>query len=152
MLHQRRQFNQGKRFFVQDNDADRLTSIVSNRTSDLALAKQTFNTLCDRNIPAEYRFWNDDGSVESSVTAATCLRTPPRDTEERSVLMKAFGSAFGGLLTRRSVGKEDWQYSSNMASRRPVQHSVEDVRQPYHRVVTAPPGRFNASLILALMR
>jgi hypothetical protein len=142
-------FNASSSNFVQDNDADRLTSIVSNRTSDLVLAKQPFNSLCDKNTPAEYRFWNDDGSVESSVTAATCLRTPPRDTEERSVLMKAFGSAFGGLLTRRSVGKEDWQYSSNMASRRPVQHSVEDVRQPYHRVVTAPPGRLNASLILA---
>lgn len=149
-------FNASSSNFVQEKDEDRLTSIVSNRTSDLALAKQPFTSFHDKNIPSDdknipsdYRFWNDDGSVESSVTAATCLRTPPRDTEERSALMKAFGSAFGGLLARRSVGKEYWQHSSNTATRRPVRQSVEDVRQPYHRVVTAPPGRLNASLILA---
>lgn len=142
-------FNASSANFIQDKDEDRLTSIVSNKTSDSALVKQAYNLFVDKNSAVEHRFWNDDGSVESSVTAATCLRTPPRDTEEQSVLMKAFGSAFGGLLTRRSGAsistkpshnKEYWQHASNAIPRRPVQHCVEDLRQPYHRVVTAPPG------------
>ena len=164
-------FNASSTKFPQDNDDDRLTSIISNKTSESAVARQ-YNSMCDKNEFIENRgVWNDDGSVGSSVTGATCLRTPPRETEERSVLMKAIGGAFfGGLLSRRNVesganpsissrnknsqstnfwkpacnNNEDGyhQFSSTTVPKRSVRQYGEDPRQPFHRVVSVPPGTF----------
>jgi len=45
-------------------------------------------------------YQNDANSVASSITGATCIRTPPRLKEEKSVFLKALGlgGAFGGFL------------------------------------------------------
>jgi len=169
-------FNASSTKFPQDNDDDRLTSIISNKTSESAVARQ-YNSVCDNNEFIGNRgVWNDDGSVGSSVTGATCLRTPPRETEERSVLMKAIGGAFfGGLLSRRNVesgtnpsissrnnnsqstncwkpafnNDEDGyhQFSSTTVPKRSVRQYGEDPRQPFHRVVSAPPGKIGIELV-----
>lgn len=62
-------------------------------------------------------------------------------------LMSALGGALGGLLSRRMIVGNSGSPSRDGAS--PIRHatSIEDNDEPYHRVVSAPPGRIGVTFV-----
>jgi hypothetical protein len=62
-------------------------------------------------------------------------------------IMSALGGALGGLLSRRKVAMNSGSPSSDGLS--PIRRgtSVEEIDEPYHRVVSAPPGRIGVTFV-----
>jgi len=91
----------------------------------------------------------DEASVGSSATGASSQKSG----QQQSGLMSAIGSTFGGFLSRRSkipshhsLSSEDSPPSEPAFLRQFPPSSLHD-QQPYHRVVSAPPGRIGVTFV-----
>ena len=110
----------------------------------------------------------DEVSVGSSLTGAS------KSSQQQNSIMGAIGGAFGGFLSRRkapapsvrhtmSLDDDIWHESQNFSSHNsePLHHSPPNLRSskshsplkskredhPFHRVVSAPPGRIGITFV-----
>eukprot|EP00980_Cylindrotheca_fusiformis_P028014 scaffold22575_cov141-Cylindrotheca_fusiformis.AAC.45 len=78
--------------------------------------------------------------------------TPPAesddlDQKQEAGIMSALGGALGGLLSRRKVPANAASPSREMVSPIREAASLEENDEPYHRVVSAPPGRIGVTFV-----